>query len=700
MNDHCHQARPSESVHASVLRARRAWVLLSWTVFVWALLGGEARAQFRPPSRISSATLTVGSYDLGLDYFENLTVAYEENGELNLEARIGQLIDKTVLGPGSDPSLAFGPLAVHVAYSTKTDGTISDRQVVVASRVGGQWNSPEELSDPGSEDRLPTLQLVENRVHVAAWQSKKTQAQPEIWFRRGNTAPVNIGRGEKPSLVIDKVGRAHIFFLRDGDIFYAKEESSQHPGVFLPSENITRTPAAAESRPSAAVWEGQTIYVCYSRQGDVLLANNSAGDFSNPMSFEESAAANPNLFISPNGVLAVAYERDGDIFLSMGTTFFIPASVPVVETPEVESEARVVVDSSTNAFVAFRREGILYYSTNAGPPRAKFTAEPTKGEAPLSVEFTDKSTGTVTGWSWDFGDGATSTERNPVHRFESSGEYVVRLSVSGPGGKSPLVDAHPIFVLDPRNEIHVADVKVFPGQKGVYLPVIATHDQPTQGYTVAATFDPSVIEVRKAEFYGTNVSGLVPELFAVSISKDPDDPFVTAGMLFDVTDPFDGRVMPPGTDLRILNIIVDVRADAVPGSRTQMLLKNHVGRPPLNNIFTVNGFSVLPTIGEGGTISIAHLEFPPPRFFIRGDTDGNGEVNVTDTISTLAHLFLGGQPPDCADAADVSDDGVLDISDALYALGFLFRATSYPPPPFPAPGLDPTDDDLAPCLLR
>ena len=52
------------------------------------------------------------------------------------------------------------------------------------------------------------------------------------------------------------------------------------------------------------------------------------------------------------------------------------------------------------------------------------------------VAFRDESDGQVTSWWWDFGDGATSTERHPLHTYSKPGNYVVVLEVSGPAGKT------------------------------------------------------------------------------------------------------------------------------------------------------------------------------------------------------------------------------------------------------------------------
>ncbi|SFT84890.1 gliding motility-associated C-terminal domain-containing protein [Algoriphagus locisalis] len=63
------------------------------------------------------------------------------------------------------------------------------------------------------------------------------------------------------------------------------------------------------------------------------------------------------------------------------------------------------------------------------PLSADFTANTTFGCGPLTVDFEDLSQGATT-WTWDFGDGTTSTEQNPSHTYQSSGRFTVTLSVN------------------------------------------------------------------------------------------------------------------------------------------------------------------------------------------------------------------------------------------------------------------------------
>lgn len=69
-------------------------------------------------------------------------------------------------------------------------------------------------------------------------------------------------------------------------------------------------------------------------------------------------------------------------------------------------------------------------------PSADFSAIPISGKVPLTVQFTDFSTGTITGWAWDFqNDGIVdSTDQNPAFTYTNAGTYSVRLTVTGPAG--------------------------------------------------------------------------------------------------------------------------------------------------------------------------------------------------------------------------------------------------------------------------
>jgi hypothetical protein len=65
------------------------------------------------------------------------------------------------------------------------------------------------------------------------------------------------------------------------------------------------------------------------------------------------------------------------------------------------------------------------------------------------VAFHDDSAG-ATAWHWDFGDGQSSAEQHPLHRYAAPGKFVVLLTVNGPAGTSRLSKVWDVsFVGDP-----------------------------------------------------------------------------------------------------------------------------------------------------------------------------------------------------------------------------------------------------------
>ncbi len=71
----------------------------------------------------------------------------------------------------------------------------------------------------------------------------------------------------------------------------------------------------------------------------------------------------------------------------------------------------------------------------ATPPIANFTADVTQSCTGL-IRFTDQSTNAPTSWLWNFGDGQTSTQQNPLHLFSTNGTYTVTLTATNSYGSN------------------------------------------------------------------------------------------------------------------------------------------------------------------------------------------------------------------------------------------------------------------------
>ena len=79
--------------------------------------------------------------------------------------------------------------------------------------------------------------------------------------------------------------------------------------------------------------------------------------------------------------------------------------------------------------------------------------------------------------------------------------------------------------------------------------------------------------------------------------------------------------------------------------------------------------------------------------FVRGDLNPSGGSNVVDlndAVDIIAYLYLGVSAPECVDAADVNDNGLVEPGDYTYLVNFLFANGPPPPAPYPESGTDPT----------
>lgn len=112
------------------------------------------------------------------------------------------------------------------------------------------------------------------------------------------------------------------------------------------------------------------------------------------------------------------------------------------------------------------RKTLEKFITVGTPPAAAFIGTPLNGQAPLSVQFTDLSTGEPTTFAWNFGDGLGSAERNPAHIYTTPGTYSVSLAVTNPFGSNSKIHSDYITVKAPN----IVDINLIQSNQGYLEP--------------------------------------------------------------------------------------------------------------------------------------------------------------------------------------------------------------------------------------
>lgn len=127
-------------------------------------------------------------------------------------------------------------------------------------------------------------------------------------------------------------------------------------------------------------------------------------------------------------------------------------------------------------------------------PVAGFTATPTTGTAPLTVQFTDQSTNTPTSWAWDFGDSTSSTTQNPSKTYTTAGTYTVTLTATNATGSDSEIKTGYITV----GSAAIPDTPTLLARANKVTPTGAFTTEWAQASPVADT----TFDLRSAEFQG------------------------------------------------------------------------------------------------------------------------------------------------------------------------------------------------------
>lgn len=150
--------------------------------------------------------------------------------------------------------------------------------------------------------------------------------------------------------------------------------------------------------------------------------------------------------------LVYVWEGISHVSADLGET--VTAAVPAAMLPADAAEFSVTTNTSCEWSVV-RQNNVLSVLEGAltpvatAVPVANFTAAPVNGTAPLTVVFTDLSTGGPAAWNWTFGDGGTSGDQHPTHIYTAAGTYTVSLTVENAAGTDTLTKSALVAVASP-----------------------------------------------------------------------------------------------------------------------------------------------------------------------------------------------------------------------------------------------------------
>lgn len=225
-----------------------------------------------------------------------------------------------------------------------------------------------------------------------------------------------------------------------------------------------------------------------------------------------------------------------------------------------------------------------------------------------------------------------------------------------------------------RFRIPVAAAK--PGEP-VRVTVEGEHERSAQGFSFALAYPADRLAIESVHVRDTILEAIGTDTLEVLLR--PEEGILAVGVLVDARPPFTGALIPAiGFPLDFVHIEAVVSEDAredIPLRFDDALLV-----PPVRNLYVVDNQSVPVTeLGEGRIRVLGSWALRAG--FVRGDSNADGAVDVSDPLDILGYVFLGRASPKCREAADSNDDGEIDISDAVYILAYLFTGGPPPPPP-------------------
>ncbi len=364
---------------------------------------------------------------------------------------------------------AAGTLIVHygnVAATTTSDGgatfpimfyDFEDKSLDGWTPLGGTWSAQNQNLESSSlntyiatTNQIDQTELVwecdvkvvdkaEAQVYVLAHKAASYQNQwcvvvrPEgasFWYGNNQRVAANqaLPVGEMAHITLSR-SPSGVWKLWQNGVYVGTTTSTIVPGRYVKVRTHWTTPATyawdnllaraySATPPAALTFSGEQETAA--PPVTAFTANTTAGLAPLTVQFTDTSSGRPTSTSSGRPTSWSWIFGDGGTSTEQNPqhTYTAPGlyTVTLIATNEYGSDEETKTD----------------YITVYGPVTAQFTANITGGTAPLTVQFTDFSTGGPTAWSWSFGDGNTSTDQNPQHTYTTAGTHTVTLTASHP----------------------------------------------------------------------------------------------------------------------------------------------------------------------------------------------------------------------------------------------------------------------------
>jgi hypothetical protein len=235
-------------------------------------------------------------------------------------------------------------------------------------------------------------------------------------------------------------------------------------------------------------------------------------------------------------------------------------------------------------------------------------------------------------------------------------------------------------------------VEGFPGATGIRVPIRLSNSMETDGFTICVSADPQKIWLEDIEVE-RNLPGRIKPEFVPLHNERLAEGYLGRSVFMDYHAPFEAKRLPRSARAIVAHLVFGLSPEAKPNERLRIFFGDIPSysdyRPSPFNELCTESYSLRPRLDAQG---LEVRVYPKSQLFLRGDSNRDQILNVTDMILILRYLFLG-QHLDCLDPADADDSGNLDISDMIRLADHLFGSGMLLPPPYPNPGRDPTPDD-------